>query len=152
MKLLVAIFLLISVFSFIPVSMAFSVPEPSINYNPIPSPKMPSWPSITITIPLVNINITLPDPTKIPQFFTDFVSYVFLWIGVQIFNFLLMLIQVFYLFFAWIEYYLLQAILSITEGAGIFALPLMVFLVIVIGLVIYLLIYFAKDITIVGAV
>jgi uncharacterized membrane protein len=151
-KFLVAIFLLISVFSFIPVSMASSVPEPSINYNPIPAPSMPSWPSITITIPLINFKITIPDPTKIPQFLTDFVSYIFLWIAVQIFNFLLMLIQIFYLFFAWIEYYLLQAILNITSGAGIFALPLMVFLVIVIGLVIYLLIYFAKDITIVGAV
>jgi hypothetical protein len=129
-----------------------SIPVPSINYSPIPYPSMPKFPEITITIPVINWNITIPDPTKITNFFNDFVYYILTWIEVSILNFLLIIIQAFYLVFAYIEYYTLQAVITVSRQAGIFALPVMIMLIILIGIIVRFLLGFAKDITIVGAV
>jgi hypothetical protein len=127
---------------------------PSITFNPLPEPSLPSFPGIWVnfSIPLVGtFNLSLPNFAKLPNFFEAYASYIFEWIGVQIANFFLALVQAFYFVFAYIEYLILDAIITASESAGIFALPIMVTIVIVISMIISLLIHFAKDITIIGA-
>jgi len=134
---------------------------PTINFTPIPNPSPPSFPESNITvggwtIPVINISLPsvtfgIPDWTNIPGFLLTYGSYIFEWIGVQIANFFLALVQAFYFVFAYIEYLILDAIITASESAGIFALPMMVMIVVVIGMIISLLIHLAKDITILGA-
>jgi len=134
---------------------------PTINFTPIPNPSPPSFPESNITvggwtIPVINISLPsvtfgIPDWTNIPGFLLTYGSYIFEWIGVQIANFFLALVQAFYFVFAYIEYLILDAIITASESAGIFALPIMVMIVVVIGMIISLIIHLAKDITILGA-
>ena len=136
---------------------------PQITYNPIPIPSPPSFPESTITVGGWNITIGpwtitfpslsfgIPDWNNIPSFLFTYAMYVFELIGVEIANFFLALVQAFYFVFAYIEYLILDAIITASESAGIFALPIMVTIVIVISMIISLLIHLAKDITIIGA-
>jgi len=136
---------------------------PQITYNPIPIPSPPSFPESTITVGGWNITIGpwtitfpslsfgIPDWNNIPSFLFTYAMYVFELIGVEIANFLLALVQAFYYVFAYIEYLLLYTILTASNGLGIFALPFMVTVTMVVGIIVSIVIHFAKDITIVGA-
>jgi hypothetical protein len=136
---------------------------PQITYNPIPIPSPPSFPESTITVGGWNITIGpwtitfpslsfgIPDWNNIPSFLFTYAMYVFEIIGVEIANFLLALVQAFYYVFAYIEYLLLYTILTASNGLGIFALPFMVTVTMVTGIIVSIVIHFAKDITIVGA-
>lgn len=125
---------------------------PSINFNPLPNPSLPSFPGywVNFSIPLIGtFNLSLPNFADLPGFFTAYATYVFEWIGVQIGNGILYVIQALYLVFAYIEYWLLLAFVDISNALGIFALPVIVSLLIVIAIVIRLVIGLAKDATIV---
>ncbi|MGC8584848.1 MAG: hypothetical protein ACP5L4_01835 [Thermoplasmata archaeon] len=137
------------------------LPPPSINFTPLPNPSLPSFPynnytigggNVTIllwNVSVPKITISAPNILDMGSFLLDYAEYIFEWIGVQIGNAILYVVQAIYLVFAYIEYWLLLAFIDISNSLGIFALPVVVSLLIVIGIVIKLVIDFAKDVTII---
>jgi hypothetical protein len=144
-----------------PIMLITYLPPPDIEFTPIPNPNPPSFPYINYTIgggnitllfwniSVPKITISAPDILSMGSFLLNYAEYVFEWIGVQVINGILYVVQAFYLMFAYIEYWILLAMVNISNSLGIFALPVVVVLLIVVGIFIKLIINFAKDVTIV---
>jgi hypothetical protein len=126
-------------------------PAPNITFTPLPGPSLPKFPGfwVNFTIPLIgSYHFSLPNFAELPQFFEEYAAYIFEWIGVQIANGVLYIVQALYLIFAYIEYWILSAFIGISNSLGVFALPVIISLLIVIAIVIRLVISLAKDSTI----
>ncbi len=135
---------------------------PWINFTPIPEPSLPSFPTDQITIgggsttilfwkvKVPSITFNAPNLTNIPGFLASFTEYVFEWIGVQIANGFLYLLQALYLAFAYLYYWILLALVGIVQALGIWAPPVIVGILISIGIAVRLIIGILKDASIVG--
>jgi len=130
---------------------SYALSPPSINFTPIPNPSMPSFPVIWVNFSFfwITVNLSIPNIADLPGFFLAFTTYIFEWIGVQIMNGILYVVQAIYLVFAYIEYWILLMFVDISNSLGVFALPVIVSLLIMIAIVIRLVIGLAKDVTIV---
>ncbi len=134
---------------------------PVIFFAPLYPPSLPSFPYINYTIggnvsiwiwsvQVPQATISAPNILDLPSYIFNLTVYIFEWIGVSIINGILYVIQALYLIFAYIEYWILQAFVEISDALGIFALPVIVTLFIVIAIVIRVLLGIAKDASVVG--
>jgi len=114
------------------------LPPPSFNFTQI---KIPNFPSIQWTLNVIS------DFEQLVQAVPDYIAG---FVGAILADAFLYLIEALYYFFAYIEYYMLNFALTTAYGLGIWALPVFVGILLIIGSIVVMILKILPDALLIG--
>jgi len=116
----------------------------------IPYPSPPSFSFNPISVPSFSISLSLNPIQDIENLINAIPNFVLGFIGANLINFFLYVLEAIYYFFAYLEYFIIIGALNASTGLGVWALPVFVGVLTLLVSLVVMLLKFSEGVFLIG--
>jgi len=120
------------------------------NWSGIPYPSPPSFSFNPVSVPSFSINWSLNPIQDIENLISAIPNFVLGFIGANLINFFLYVLEAIYYFFAYMEYFIIITALNASAGLGVWSLPVFIGILTLLVSLVVMLLKFSEGVFLIG--